>query len=134
MIINTQALLTVALACSTVTGLRPGTQDSAAHTVGPWRWIRDTIVRTVWKVPEYHQLPPTLKDPISRLPKVPSNVQARYGDQMVLRFELRSADDAAALAEAANTLMLDVWEFNEEWVDIRLAEDVVSTIVLIKCW
>jgi extracellular matrix protein 14 len=44
----------------------------------------------------------------------------------VLRFTIRSAEEAKALAEAADILFLDVWEFNEDWADIRVAKDVVS--------
>lgn len=50
---------------------------------------------------------------------------ARYGGDMVLRFNITNEHEAAALAEASNTLYLDVWEFSENWVDIRLAKDVV---------
>lgn len=51
---------------------------------------------------------------------------ARYGEDVVLRFTIRSAEEAKALAEAADILFLDVWEFNEDWADIRVAKDVVS--------
>lgn len=44
---------------------------------------------------------------------------------MVLRFNITNEHEAAALAEASNALYLDVWEFSENWVDIRLAKDVV---------
>lgn len=43
-----------------------------------------------------------------------------------MRFNISSADEASALAEASDILFLDVWEFNENWVDIRIAKDVVS--------
>jgi len=49
----------------------------------------------------------------------------RHGGDMVLRFTVTTEEEAVALAEASNTLFLDVWEFNENWVDIRLAKDVV---------
>ena len=51
---------------------------------------------------------------------------ARYGGDLVLRFEINSIEEAKALAEAINVLFLDVWEFTTEWVDIRLSKDVVS--------
>ena len=52
---------------------------------------------------------------------------ARYGEDVVLRFTIRSVEEAKALAEAADILFLDVWEFNEDWADIRVAKDVVCT-------
>lgn len=45
---------------------------------------------------------------------------------MVLRFNLSTAAEEIALAEAADTLFLDVWEFTHNWADIRLREDDVS--------
>ena len=58
---------------------------------------------------------------------VPSGkLLARYGEDIVMRFNISSADEASALAEASDILFLDVWEFNENWVDIRIAKDVVS--------
>lgn len=43
----------------------------------------------------------------------------------MLRFKIDSAEEATALSDAINVLFLDVWEFNSEWVDIRLSKDVV---------
>lgn len=48
---------------------------------------------------------------------------------MVLRFNISSADEAASLSEAADVLLLDVWEFAEDWVDIRLAKDIVPSLL-----
>lgn len=45
---------------------------------------------------------------------------------MVLRFNVSSVDEAKALAEAIDVLILDVWEFTTDWVDIRLSRDIVS--------
>jgi hypothetical protein len=55
----------------------------------------------------------------------PSNTRARYDEDIVLRFNISSSDEAKALAEATAVLFLDIWESNDEWVDIRLAKDVV---------
>ena len=43
----------------------------------------------------------------------------------MLRFRFRSTEEAKALASAIRTLFLDVWEFSNDWVDIRLSKDVV---------
>jgi extracellular matrix protein 14 len=47
---------------------------------------------------------------------------------VVLRFNLSTSYEEQALAEAADTLFLDVWEFTSNWADIRLREDDVGLI------
>jgi extracellular matrix protein 14 len=49
----------------------------------------------------------------------------KYGGDVVLRFNISTSEEEAALSEAADTLFLDVWEFADSWVDIRLREDDV---------
>jgi extracellular matrix protein 14 len=46
----------------------------------------------------------------------------------VLRFNISTVEEEAALSEAADTLFLDVWEFTHNWADIRLREDDVWLI------
>ncbi|KAL8707876.1 MAG: hypothetical protein Q9220_007160 [cf. Caloplaca sp. 1 TL-2023] len=55
--------------------------------------------------------------------------QMLYGGDLVLRFDIDTPEEAAALAEAVNVLFLDVWEFNPNWVDIRLSKDVVPSLL-----
>ena len=45
---------------------------------------------------------------------------------MVLRFNINGPEEMKSLAEASNILFLDVWASTDEWVDIRLAKDVVG--------
>ena len=52
--------------------------------------------------------------------------QARYKDEVVLRFNISNEEEIRALGSATNTLFLDVWESNREWADIRIAKDVVG--------
>lgn len=47
----------------------------------------------------------------------------------MLRFKIRTAEEAEALAEAVDILFLDVWEFNDDWADLRLAKDVVPSLL-----
>ena len=49
---------------------------------------------------------------------------------MVLRFNISSNSDAAAFAEACDTLFLDIWGYTEDWVDIRIDKNVVGAIML----
>ena len=89
--------------------------------------IRDGIIRTLWRIPT-HERPESASSKSSDLRNSPpSQLLARYGGDLVLRFEIRSPEEAEALADAINALILDVWEFTTEWVDIRLSKDVVSS-------
>lgn len=91
----------------------------------PWVRVRDHIIRFIWRIPERQQDGHCSgKADISRSPPGPKQ-SARYGDDVVLRFKIRSAEEASALAEASNVLFLDVWEFTKDWVDVRLAKEVV---------
>ena len=51
---------------------------------------------------------------------------------MVLRFHISSVGEAEALVEAIDVLILDVWEFTADWVDIRLSKDIVSLPVTLR--
>ncbi|KAL8792710.1 MAG: hypothetical protein Q9195_004685 [Heterodermia aff. obscurata] len=59
----------------------------------------------------------------------PPSLLSRYGGDVVLRFEIRTPEEAAALAEAVDVLFLDVWEFTTEWADIRLSKDIVPSLL-----
>ncbi|OCL07807.1 hypothetical protein AOQ84DRAFT_389275 [Glonium stellatum] len=96
----------------------------------PWRRLSDAIIRRIWGLPERQK---SLGTPSGEAPiagGVPSGkLLARYGEDIVMRFNISSADEASALAEASDILFLDVWEFNENWVDIRIAKDVVPSLL-----
>jgi extracellular matrix protein 14 len=47
----------------------------------------------------------------------------------VLRFNISTAEESASLADAADTLLLDVWGFAHNWVDIRLSKDTVPLLL-----
>ncbi len=81
----------------------------------PWTRLRDWVIESVWARPR--SCPKHLS--------IPTNVRDRYGSDVVLRFRLRHPDDAEALAVASRVLVLDVWAITAEYVDIRLAEDMV---------
>ena len=48
---------------------------------------------------------------------------------MVLRFNVTTQDEAHVLAEVADNLFLDVWAGTKDWVDIRIAKDVLPSVV-----
>ncbi|PVI06329.1 hypothetical protein DM02DRAFT_14632 [Periconia macrospinosa] len=95
----------------------------------PWRTLSDAIIRRIWNLPEKQA---AIRSPAgtthgSRTPD--PKLLALYGSDIVLRFTIRTADEAAALAEATRILFLDVWEFNADWVDIRLAKDAIPPLM-----
>lgn len=107
-----------------------GIYQHASPNVNSRSWlsrVRDQVIETIWRIPSENNpgkvdsANPTASGP-------PSTLVARYGGDLVLRFEIRSSEEAEALAEAINVLFLDVWEFTSEWVDIRLSKDVVSSL------
>lgn len=89
--------------------------------------LRDGLIQLIWKVPS--EKPWASPSPSPRFllskPTPPSSLLARYGGDVVLRFQIRSAAEASALSEAITVLFLDVWEHTSHWVDIRLSKDVV---------
>ena len=87
--------------------------------------VRNGIIQHLWRIPPNDALGKTgcEESPASR---PPPTLLAQYGGDLVLRFEIKSVEEADALANAVNVLFLDVWEFTTEWADIRLSKDVVS--------
>jgi hypothetical protein len=95
--------------------------------------IRDGFVQAIWGLPS--KVPTYKCKSLHSTPSLPPSMLARYGGDIVLRFKVRSAEEAAALAEASNILFLDVWESTRDWVDIRIAKDVVSIChKVIRLW
>lgn len=95
------------------------------RTPPTWRRLSDAIIRRIWSLPNtQHSLS---NDDSNAHQAATEQFVSRYGDDVVLRFRIRTADEATALAEASDILFLDVWEFNEDWADIRVAKDVVSS-------
>ena len=60
---------------------------------------------------------------------LPAHTLARYGGDVLLRFNISTEQEAKSLAEASDTLLLDVWEFAADWVDIRLAQELVPSLL-----
>lgn len=100
--------------------------QSPGSPPGLWVKLRDSIIEAIWGVPGRHDRPTTSRKLLTYNSPAPSSLRARYGDDVVLRFSIRSASDVKALVEASAILFLDVWASTGEWVDIRLAKDVVG--------
>jgi hypothetical protein len=92
----------------------------------PWRRLTNSLISKIWKLPgEQQRIIGTSPAGNAGTTQANRRVSARYGRDIVLRFNLTSAAEASALSEAANDLFLDIWAFSENWADIRIAKDVV---------
>lgn len=122
------SVLLLAAAANAAPHDHPAYPYDAAHapnrTPPTWRRLSDAIIRRIWSLPAAQQSVRESSASTHHAPTEP--FVARYGEDVVLRFTLRTAHEATALADAADTLFLDVWEFNEDWADIRVAKHVVS--------
>ncbi|KAL8882811.1 MAG: hypothetical protein Q9198_000257 [Flavoplaca austrocitrina] len=97
-------------------------QSSPSRTRSVFSRLRDGLIRSIWSIPSCTAERGATNIKFDSTP--PSTLLARYGGDVVLRFAINSPQEAAALTEAVHILFLDVWEFNADWVDIRLAKDV----------
>ncbi|KAF1974190.1 hypothetical protein BU23DRAFT_505616 [Bimuria novae-zelandiae CBS 107.79] len=104
-----------------------GSPSTGNHSPRPWRKLSDAIIRRVWGLPDTQKSLRIDNGPANGTPG--RHLVARYGGDIVLRFNITTAEEASALAEATDILFLDVWEFNSDWVDIRIAKDVVPSLL-----
>ncbi|RJE25049.1 hypothetical protein PHISCL_02584 [Aspergillus sclerotialis] len=91
----------------------------------PWIRFRDWVIESIWGIPKT----PHCQSKDTPSPNLPSKTLARYGSDVVLRFQLQNKEEAEALAEASNILFLDVWASTPEFVDIRLAQDIIPSLL-----
>ncbi|KAF2674103.1 hypothetical protein BT63DRAFT_394620 [Microthyrium microscopicum] len=101
-----------------------------AHPATPthtpsWRKLTDSIISRIWPAPDT----PTTHQSSHSSVKQTSLPAALAARDIVLRFNLTSFDQALAIKEAADDLFLDIWEFTDNWVDIRVAKDVVPSLI-----
>ncbi|KAF2187496.1 putative metallocarboxypeptidase ECM14 [Zopfia rhizophila CBS 207.26] len=100
------------------------------HILRPWRRLSDAIIRRIWGLQEKQMSLGRNNGETVIADGAPARkLVARYGEDIVIRFNISTVDEASALTEASNILFLDVWEFNENWVDIRIAKDVVPSLL-----
>ena len=93
-----------------------------------WRSLTDRLIGSIWGLSKQKdQVRGRQKESFGWQPS--AHTLARYGGDVVLRFNVSTSEEAKGLAEAADTLLLDVWEFTQDWVDIRLAKDIVPSLL-----
>jgi extracellular matrix protein 14 len=96
---------------------------------GSFAWLRDSLIHRIWGVPPRgHENQAQCRHQRSKF-SAPPNFRSRYSGDVVLRFKINSEEEAKALAEVSDILYLDVWESTDEWADIRLAKDVIPSVL-----
>ena len=104
----------------------PTSPSEPPHSLDIFTRIRNGINRLTlgpWPiVPGPPQ--PSIASSDSR-PKSSHTFKERYDRDLVLRFNISTEEEATSLAEAVDTLFLDVWDSTPVSADIRLAKDVV---------
>lgn len=87
--------------------------------------ICNGLIESIWP----HYKPSTSSKPSKPRPAPPISYHSRYGDDVVLRFKVRTEEEALAFAEAVDTLYLDVWEASEDWADVRISKKVLPSFL-----
>lgn len=100
------------------------------HVFPLLRWIRDSAVEIVFGRPA------SSGRGGARGGRNPGSVRqyggaarARYSNDVVVRFNVTSLEEEAALEDAAGRLFLDVWAFTDDYVDVRLHKDDVASLM-----
>lgn len=100
-----------------------------------WRSLSGKVIEAIWGPKPCHEAPTQGKQKKKDSKKaqdehrLPTHTVAQYGGDVVLRFNISTAEEVTSFAEAADTLLLDVWEFTEDWVDVRLAMELVPSLL-----
>jgi extracellular matrix protein 14 len=58
-----------------------------------------------------------------------NNIRSQYANELVLRFNISTADEESSLSDAVARLFLDVWAYNGDFVDVRLHSDEVMPLL-----
>lgn len=56
-------------------------------------------------------------------------IRYQYANEVVLRFNVSTTDEEAALAEAATRMFLDIWALTTDFVDIRLHSNQIAPLL-----
>ncbi|KAL4777599.1 putative metallocarboxypeptidase ecm14 [Aspergillus nidulans var. acristatus] len=98
--------------------------SSHSNPQRPWTRLRNWVIESIWGIAKSQTTRPTAHEY-----SAPLQGSTRYGSDVVLRFRVQSLTEAEALTEATDILFLDVWASTPEFVDIRLAKEVIPSLL-----
>lgn len=113
-------LLLLAAVAADAASIRPRHVPDPPPAARSWRARIESFLSSSPPAPP----PPTYEDP----PPV-NRALAAYQHDIVLRFNISSPAEARAVAEAVDTLYLDVWSSTRKNVDIRLPKATVELLL-----
>ncbi|KAK3378190.1 hypothetical protein B0H63DRAFT_479165 [Podospora didyma] len=93
----------------------------SGHVFPFLKWLRDSLSEAV-----LGHSSTSAKD-TTKLSKVA--LQSRYQNDVVIRFNVTNSEEEGALSQATEQMLLDVWTFTPEYVDIRLHKEDVSSLL-----
>lgn len=103
----------------------------AQPLLNKWKRISGRFIEKIWNHPQDQDQDTESRKKTNNFEEqlLPAHTLARYGGDVLLRFNISTEEEAKSLAEASDTLLLDVWEFSNDWVDIRLAQELVPSLL-----
>ena len=129
--LGTSLLLQSVYAVPSLTGFSDTQQQPLApkpHNRSPWRKISDTVISKLWNLDDSTLSKSGCVTGVS-WQEPPLATKSRHGEDLVLRFNISTVDEANKLAEVAHHMYLDVWDHTDSWVDIRLAKDTLPHVL-----
>ncbi|KAJ9645641.1 uncharacterized protein PV06_07683 [Exophiala oligosperma] len=94
---------------------------------GPFKRFRDSLIEKIWTIPGKNGEEECSSPEVA--PRLPARFHIRYGDDVVLRFQIRTEDEAKALSKVIRMLYIDIWDATDHWVDIRIQKDVLPSFI-----
>jgi hypothetical protein len=90
------------------------------------RQLTSAALSSLWLRPGHQS--PICAGPDCSSQKSETSYRQTIEDDIVLRFDLSTPEEARAIANAADTILLDIWTFKENWVHARIPESRVRTM------
>jgi extracellular matrix protein 14 len=84
-------------------------------------WLRDSTIEIVFGRPTSRSKKGTAQNDAS--------LRRDYSNDVVIRFNVTTAEEEKALSDAADRLFLDIWAFTADFVDIRLHKDDIASLL-----
>jgi extracellular matrix protein 14 len=91
-------------------------QECQLRSTSPFARLTHSILRNIWPFGQ----------PLKKCVSPSSPTLDLFSEDIVLRFNITTADDAHALIKAADKYFWDIWEFNANWADVRVNRDLLN--------